>query len=37
MRSPFKLTENKKNKLIIPKGHSVDIINENDPYQYPQE
>ena len=37
MRSPFKLTENKKNKLIIPKEYSVDTINENDPYQYPQE
>lgn len=37
MTKSLKLTENKKNKLIIPREYSVIDVNTNDPKQYPQE
>lgn len=37
IKSVFKITENKKNRIIIPYERMVDTINKNDPNQYPQE
>lgn len=35
--SSFKITENKKNQIIIPYERSIVKVNKDDPKQYPQE